>query len=281
MISLHAFMTMKKSLRKLLLPVVGLLALYSCEDTWQPAMTSVEAGKATLKIRTIDDATNAAMSNVLVAVYGQPRGQEAPSLVFEGRSDDNGILTLPDFDVPSLVQLQVIDSRYPTAPPVTSKVLSENSASLVLQVSKTWNETHIYDRTNFEVLAVSSQNGTSAGSNVLLDNTATWHTQYSPVLHDFPHWLILDMKESKEIHGFAFKQRNNNNGPIRGVSFYISDDNQQWKEVLTTEVPYTNPGVWHVLTLGDVDQARYVKFEVTSGHLETAKFINLEQFGVF
>src|SRR5690606_6171898 len=159
--------------------------------------------------------------------------------------------------------------------------LFRSSASITLEVSTTWSEGNIYDRTNWEVIGTSSVNGSSFGSNVLLDNTSTWHTQYSPVLHDFPHWLILDMKEEKAVHGFAFKQRNNNNGPIKGVELHVSDDNQNWVKVFEGEVPFTNPGVWHTLVLSEETSGRYVKFVVTSGHADGTKFINLERLGIF
>lgn len=271
----------QKTALLLLISLSGVLTLNSCQDEWESSISEIEAGKTTLHIQTKNKADGTVMPNVKVSVFSKPRGHESAELVFEGRSDAEGNLEVPDFDVPNQAQVQMTDSRYPPVGPMAVKVLSENSASIVLEVSKVWTEANIYDRTNFEVLAVSSQNGSSAGSNALLDDTATWHTQYSPVLQDFPHWLILDMKEEKAVHGFALKQRRNNNGPIKGVEFYVSDDNQNWTKVLGEDIPYTNPGTWHVLVLDEETTGRYVKFVVTSGYIDGTTFINLEQLGVF
>lgn len=261
--------------------LTSILIISGCTDEWEPAMSEIPAGKTTLQISTNDKADGKPVANVKVAVYSKVRGAETPTLVFEGRSNAEGKLTVPDFDVPNQAQIQMTDSRFPPANPVTVKILSEKSASVVLEVSKTWSEDHIYPRADWEAVAVSSQNGSSGGHNVLLDNTSTWHTKYSPTAEDFPHWIILDMKEQKSVHGLALKQRSNNNGPIKGVEFYVSDDNQTWNKVLTTEIPYVNPGAWQVLVLDNETSGRYVKLVVTSGHLEGVKFINLERLGVF
>ncbi|MGV3508713.1 MAG: discoidin domain-containing protein [Sphingobacteriaceae bacterium] len=271
----------RKGAYQFLAILTSVLIISGCTDEWEPAMSEIPAGKTTLQISTNDKADGKPVANVKVAVYSKVRGAETPKLVFEGRSNTEGKLTVPDFEVPNQAQIQMTDSRFPPANPVTVKVLSEKSASVVLEVSKTWSEDHIYPRADWEAIAVSSQNGSSGGHNVLLDNTSTWHTKYSPTLEDFPHWIILDMKEQKAVHGFALKQRSNNNGPIKGVEFYVSNDNQTWNKVLTTEIPYVNPGAWQVLVLDDETSGRYVKLVVTSGHLEGTKFINLERLGVF
>lgn len=253
-----------------------------CSEQWESSLSEIAANKVTLKVQTVDSQTGEVLPNVKVAVYSKPRGQAEGRKVFEGGSDDNGELNVQDFDVPNQAEIVVVDTRFPPAPPQSVKVLSEATATISLEVSKTWNETHIYDATGWEALAVSSVNGSSHGQNVLIENTATWHTRYSPApAEDFPHWIIIDMKSAYALHGLAFKQRANNNGPIRAIEFYVSNDNQSWTPALTTEVPYTNPGSWHVLPFTQEYEARYLKFVVTAGYLQDVTFINLERLGVF
>src|SRR5690606_7970844 len=111
------------------------------------SISEIEAGKTTLQIKTVNKADGTVMPNVKVSVFSKPRGQEAPVLFFEGRSDAKGNLEVPDFDVPNQAQVQMTDSRYPPVGPMSVKVLSESSASITLEVSTTWSEGNIYDRT--------------------------------------------------------------------------------------------------------------------------------------
>lgn len=259
-----------------------LLSLSSCKKSWERSeLSELESKKVPFKIQVTNRADASPMPHVRIAVSSKLRGEGQYKVVFEGESDANGLLTIPNFEVPSLVELQMTDTRFPVAKAVAMKVLGEASASATLEVSTTWSEQHIYDRSDWTVISVSSQQTTSGGLNAFKTGTATWHTQYSPVMATFPHTFIFDMQHEKAIHGFALKQRASNNGPIKGLEFHASNDAQNWTKVLDTEIPYTNPGVWHVLPTPQEAKGRYIKMVITSGHLVGTTFINLEELGVF
>ena len=103
------------------LAILTSVLISGCTDEWEPAMSEIPAGKTTLQIATNDKADGKPVANVKVAVYSKVRGAETPTLVFEGRSNAEGKLTVPDFEVPNQAQIQMTDSRFPPANPVTVK----------------------------------------------------------------------------------------------------------------------------------------------------------------
>ncbi|SFC25304.1 F5/8 type C domain-containing protein [Parapedobacter composti] len=226
------------------------------------------------------------LSNVNLNVYEKPRGQEDFSLIYEGQTNEAGILVLEGVTVPNILQVEVDDTRFPGGSPLTTKVLGQKSAAIDMEVSTRWDRESVMNTDGWDVLGVSSYHQTTnptqnIGANVLQNNTQIWHTNYAGGATPYPHWLIIDMKTERFVNGFGMTQRASNNGPIKRLEFHVSTDNEHWEKVIDTEIPLTNPGIWHTFQLESRVRARYIKFIATEPHIVANQFINVEQIGVY
>ncbi|WP_423735854.1 DUF4998 domain-containing protein [Chitinophaga caseinilytica] len=89
-----------------------------------------------------------------------------------------------------------------------------------------------FDRSNWEVLAVSDETASDGGGKATLidgDHGTYWHSQWGPDIA-LPHWAIIDMKSVKNISYFTIYRRNNNTN-TKSVQLYVgnsSDPNGTW-----------------------------------------------------
>ncbi|MFT2008861.1 discoidin domain-containing protein [Pontibacter sp. 13R65] len=277
---------LKQKMKAVLTLFVLAVLTLSCNETSDLWEDDALETSADLEVMLKGKENHDVLTDVRVNVFAKPKGSSDFALIYSGTTDEKGRFEVKDLQVPNIVRLEMADTKYPSGDPVIAKILGQKSASMELQVNTLWHPQSIMDRTGWEVLDFSSMHVTSNTTanlpgNVLLDNTSIWHTNYAGGATPYPHWLVIDMKEVKPMHGFALKQRASNNGPIKGIEFYVSDDNQSWQKVVTTEIPLTNPGEWHTIKLQEPTRGRYIKFVATTPHIPTAQFINLEQLGVY
>jgi hypothetical protein len=89
-----------------------------------------------------------------------------------------------------------------------------------------------FDRSTWEVLAVSDETASDGGGKATLidgDHGTYWHSQWGPDI-PLPHWAIIDMKSVKNISYFTIYRRNNNTN-TKSVQLYVgnsSDPNGTW-----------------------------------------------------
>jgi galactose oxidase len=65
------------------------------------------------------------------------------------------------------------------------------------------------------------------------DATTFWHSEYSPVLHNLPHTIYLDLGSQESLSGFTYNPRQDTsfNGNIGSYTLGLSTDNSTWKTV--------------------------------------------------
>jgi hypothetical protein len=121
------------------------------------------------------------------------------------------------------------------------------------------------NRKGWEVIGWNSlQSDDGQGVNAILDGDANtyWHAGYDPLI-DFPHYLVIDMKEEKTVTQVDMQQRNSSYKDTKGGKFYISNNNQDWEYIgsfnMKEVAEMQNFGV-------KVAKGRYLKIVIESGY---------------
>lgn len=120
----------------------------------------------------------------------------------------------------------------------------------VVSASLDYNDYSNFDRTNWVVTASSDEPAESNGefpNNGLalaaIDGALNsfWHTKWSGGEPSPPHWLTVDMGETKEVHGFVlYGRQSNNDGKPKDVVFEVSADGENWVEVKNVTLQNVN-----------------------------------------
>jgi hypothetical protein len=143
----------------------------------------------------------------------------------------------------------------------------------------------VYDRTNWKVLAFSSEeaNGEGAGNgkviNALDNNPATyWHSQWQGASPGPPHFFVIDMGAVKTLHGLSFLDRqSDNSGKPQEVVVQTSMDNVTWVTAGAFTLANTKDLQPQFLT-AFID-ARYLKVTVQSSY--GASYTHLAELNAF
>ncbi|MDR1091524.1 MAG: DUF1735 domain-containing protein [Prevotella sp.] len=121
------------------------------------------------------------------------------------------------------------------------------------------------NRKGWEVIDCNSvKQGDGQGVNAILDGDVStyWHAAYSPLV-DFPHYLVIDMKQEKTITQVDMQQRDSSFKDTKGGKFYISSDNQDWEYIgsfnMKEIAEMQNFGV-------KIAKGRYLKIVIESGY---------------
>ncbi|MBD8488742.1 discoidin domain-containing protein [Echinicola sp. CAU 1574] len=97
-----------------------------------------------------------------------------------------------------------------------------------------------YDRTDWSVAGFSSQEEYAAEgalpglAEYLLDGdySTFWHSGWKTNPPKHPHWIAIDMNETKTIHGISVVQnQKSSNGMLKDFTLYVSNDNVNWTTV--------------------------------------------------
>jgi len=100
-------------------------------------------------------------------------------------------------------------------------------------------------------------------SNLVDGNAATyWHSRWSTNPDTYPHFVSIDMKESKLINGFALTQRNGSR-KVKDIEIQVSSDNLNWSSV--GDYALTESTTAQQVTLASAVSARYFKLIFKSG----------------
>lgn len=115
-----------------------------------------------------------------------------------------------------------------TAGKVTAWFEDEKSSEITTEFDK-------IESIPLQIHNVSSQESGGGQAEHLLDGdpSTIWHTMYSVTVAKYPHWVDFDLGETRSVKGFTYTPRQNSvNGNIKDFSVSVSDDAQNWNEVM-------------------------------------------------
>ena len=122
----------------------------------------------------------------------------------------------------------------------------------------------VYDFDSQETAAVDSR----AVNAVHGDTETYWHSEWNGVTDQLPHWIVVDLGETKTITGLNYLSRQvhyidptkgnvtdngRENGRISEYEIYVSDDPNNWGNAIAS-------GIWE-----STDDMRTANFPATSG----------------
>ena len=93
---------------------------------------------------------------------------------------------------------------------------------------------NLMDKTGWEAIEYSSEETAGEGTNgraqqtVDSDDDTYWHPQWYGSTAQLPHYIVVDMKDVKNVGGFEIKMGDNANRHIKAYDIYGSTDNSDW-----------------------------------------------------
>ncbi|GGI45547.1 hypothetical protein GCM10008018_12710 [Paenibacillus marchantiophytorum] len=148
-------------------------------------------------------------------------------------------------------------------------------------------------KTNFSLQSYSSyaENDNDEAKNILDgQETTIWHSNYEAPADPFPHWVIIDMKNTNKINGVQRKSRTNQSYMAFPKTFelYASDnlddlknpaflDNAANKAVGTFGKTWAGTVYKDYVSLDKTLQGRYVKFVVTGTYDQAAIYTSMSE----
>lgn len=122
------------------------------------------------------------------------------------------------------------------------------------------------EKINTEVIFTSSEESGEGNASHLVDGDANtmWHTMYSVTVAKYPHWVDFDAGDTKNIKGFTYLPRqNDNNGNIKDYDIFVSQDGKNWGEPIHKGSFENNQKEKRVILKSPV-KARYLRFRALS-----------------
>jgi hypothetical protein len=149
-----------------------------------------------------------------------------------------------------------------------------------------FNDYSNYDRSNWDIIGFSSQEANGEGPNngkaifALDGNSSTfWHTQWSGASPGPPHYIIIDMKEVKTLHGVSFVGRQGDGGgKPNEVNIQVSLDNTTWTDAGTFNL-LNNKDLQKQFLPNGFKNARYIKAIINSAY--NASYTQVAEFNAF
>ncbi|PVD50779.1 hypothetical protein DC498_18635 [Terrimonas sp.] len=141
----------------------------------------------------------------------------------------------------------------------------------VVTASLSFDDFQEYDRSNWEVIEVSSEEPAEGPDNgglaihTLDGKTSTfWHSAWANSSPGPPHYIAIDMGETKTLHGFSFTGRQSSNaGKPQTITIETSMNGTDWETAQTFTLQNTNSEQKFFLTSG-FKEAKYFKMIVTA-----------------
>ena len=137
------------------------------------------------------------------------------------------------------------------------------------------------DRTQWEVVSVSSEHADHTATMAFDNDTDTyWHTDY-PERPDFPHTLVVDMKDTYQVTHFTYlaRQDEQKNGMVVDYEVYVSTDGEDWgNPVLIGQFGDTKDQ--QVAELPNSKAGRYLKF-VTFSEINGGLRTSASEIGIY
>jgi hypothetical protein len=156
----------------------------------------------------------------------------------------------------------------------------------ILKAQPDFNDYPNYDRANWAIIGFSSQEANGEGPDngraifALDGNTSTfWHTQWSGASPGPPHYIIIDMKEAKTLHGVSFVGRQaDGGGKPNEVNIQVSLDNTTWTDAGTFNL-LNNKDLQKQFLPNGFKSARYIKVIISSAY--NGSYTQVAEFNAF
>lgn len=152
--------------------------------------------------------------------------------------------------------------RYSLLSYMTSDAFVAKVDVTVDQLRALFGEPTVLERLGATATADSAHGGYGADLAVDGDPLTIWHTKYDPV-DPPPHHLIIDLKETRRIHGLTYLPRQDmTNGRIAEYELYTRRDGQDWLRVAAGRWP--NDADLKTIRFEQAIAARYLKLVALS-----------------
>lgn len=163
---------------------------------------------------------------------------------------------------------------------------SLRTAYYIITATPSLSDYPAYSRTNWSIAGYSSQEpaeGATNGGLALhtIDGKLTtfWHTKWDGGNAPPPHWIAVDMGESKTIHGLIFTGRQSTNqGKPNTVQVDVSDNGTVWTFANTLTLANINDP--QKLFVKSFPQGRYFRFTVLT-NFGNQGYTHLAEIGAF
>ncbi|MFC0513027.1 BT_3987 domain-containing protein [Mucilaginibacter angelicae] len=178
--------------------------------------------------------------------------------------------------------------------PVTIQSISDGvqlnqnlrTAYYLVSASLNLNDFTEFSRDKWTILSYDSQEpaeGQPNGGlalNAIDNNTASfWHSKWNGGETPMPHWLAVDLGETKTLHGITLIGRQSDNkGKPKDITVAVSTNGTDWEDVGQVTGKDTNDKQKYFVTT--FREARYFRITVTSGYGDT-RYTHLAELGAF
>ncbi len=97
------------------------------------------------------------------------------------------------------------------------------------------------------------------------ENTTMWHSVYSVTVAKYPHWVVFDAGEERQLKGMTYlpRQDGSNIGDIKEYEVYLSSDGEHWDKPVVKGV-FDNSKNEKRISFTGKKKARYIKFVALS-----------------
>lgn len=136
-----------------------------------------------------------------------------------------------------------------------------------------------FNRAGWSIFQFSSEDNVQTSPLVLDgDVTTMWHTAWRNGTVNPPHFIAIDMKATKTMHGVYMWPDNRTTGAPKDISIDVSEDGQNWSSAGDYTLPNTNER--HTIYFSTVMQGRYFKVTVknTQGNLAVTRLTEIGAF---
>lgn len=162
---------------------------------------------------------------------------------------------------------------------------SLQTAYYIVRASLNFSDFTDYDRSKW-LIGVSSEEPAEGATNgglgihTIDGKTATfWHTKWNGGYATPPHWISVDMGETKVIHGLVMTGRQStNNGKPNVIKLEMSSDNITWTNAGTFTLQNVNAAQRFFVT--SFPEGRYFKITVQS-NFGNVQYTHLAELGAF
>ena len=189
----------------------------------------------------------------------------------------NNLTTFKKYLLP--VSISGIDPDYPVNPKL-------KTTFFVVQAILNFADYPNYDRSGWSILGVSSEEPAEGPVNgglgiSAIDNNlkSFWHTKWAGGFGPIPHWIVINMGESHQLHGLSIVGRQSNNiGKPKDIIISASMNGIDWEDVGSKQLENVNKE--QRFFINKILETRYIKITVLTTYGDVL-FTHLAEVNAF